>query len=115
MSDVKTGRADVDRLMKLAHRLEQDGRLVAAQLTYEAASEISRYRQITKQAVYDALRHADAGPVPADYARDHGYPAGTHGYVTDNDWHAFRTEAVMVALSTVSEPPAAQGNETGEK
>lgn len=60
-------------------------------------------RDGAKQVVFGALRRADAGPVPINFARDHGYPGGTDGYVTDNDWTAFRAEAVLDVLSRVTD------------
>lgn len=65
-----------------------------------------------RKAVYDAIRFSDAGPVPVNFARDHGYPEGTLGYVTDNDWYAWRTEAVMQTLTALRPPQDVLGKDS---
>lgn len=64
-----------------------------------------------RETLFEALRRADAGIVPVNYARDHGYErTGTTGYVTDNDWHAFRADAVLAALEAWEPSEAAVRN-----
>lgn len=45
MGDIRTGDADVDRLLKIAHRAEQEGKKPTAEMIYNAASEIARLKQ----------------------------------------------------------------------